>query len=125
MSKSEADQMRMRAIRSFIGKAMGVDAMSPEVGELGYKIPIIGTYFRDMEGAISEMYRTLRTGGSAYVNVSNSVIHETHVLADQVFAEMALRIGFSDAEIVVGAERVADVKPQKVRTRESVVIMRK
>jgi SAM-dependent methyltransferase len=124
MSKAEAESVRMRAIRSFIGKAMDVDTMPPEVGELGFKIPIIGTYFRDMEGAIAEMFRVLAPGGTAYVNVSNSVIHETHVMVDQVFAEMALRIGFSDVEIVVGAERVADVKPHKVRTRESVVMMR-
>jgi DNA modification methylase len=72
-----------------------------------------------------EMFRVLKPGGIAYVNVSNSVIHETHVIVDEVFAEMALRIGFKEADIVVGAERVADVRPQKVRTRESVVIMRK
>jgi SAM-dependent methyltransferase len=125
MSKSDAESMRMRAIRSFIGKQMAVTEMPPEVGEIGDRIPIIGTYFKDMEGAIGEMFRVLKPGGVAYVNVSNSVIHETHVIVDEVFAQMAMRIGFSDAEIVVGAERIADVRPQKVRTRESVVIMRK
>ena len=125
MSKAEAEEMRMRAIRSFIGKQMAVTEMPPEVGEIGDRIPIIGTYFKDMEGAMAEMFRVLRPGGVAYVNVSNSVIHETHVIVDEVFAQMALRLGFSDAEIVVGAERVADVRPQKVKTRESVVIMRK
>ncbi len=125
MSKAEAEGMRMRAIRSFIGKQMAVTEMPPEVGEIGDKIPIIGTYFKDMEGAMAEMLRVLRPGGVAYVNVSNSVIHETHVIVDEVFADIALRLGFSDAEIVVGAERIADVRPQKVKTRESVVIMRK
>ncbi len=47
------------------------------------------------------------------------------MLVDEIFAEMAQRIGFSDVEIVVGAERIADVRPQKVKTRESVVIIRK
>lgn len=125
MSKSEAEQMRMRAVRSFIGKRMDVQEMPAEVGEIGYKIPIIGTYFRDMGLAIAEMFRVLDSGGSAQVVVSNSVIHETHVLVDEIFAEMAERIGFSDVEIVVGAERIADVRPQKVRTRESIVIMKK
>ena len=37
---------------------------------------------------------------------------------------IAERIGFS-CEIVVGAERMADVKPAKVKTRESIVIMKK
>ena len=125
MSKCEAEEMRMRAVRSFIGKKMDVEEMPQEVGEIGYRIPIIGTYFKDMELAMAEMFRVLRSGGSAHVVVSNSVIHETHVLVDEIFAEMAERIGFGDTEIVVGAERIADVRPQKVRTRESIVVMRK
>jgi len=125
MSKAEAEEVRMRAVRSFIGRKMDVDAMPPEVGEIGTRIPIIGTYFRDMEGAIAEMFRVLRPGGSAYVIVSNSVIHETHVLVDEVFAEMGERLGFSESEIVIGAERIADVRPQKVKTRESMVVLRK
>ncbi len=127
MSKAEASQVRMRAIRSFIGKQMDVsiDAMPPEVGDIGHTIPIIGTYFKDMELAIREMHRVLRSGGIAHVNVSNSVIHETHVMVDEVFAQIAERIGFSETEIIVGAERIADVKPQEIRTRESIVVMRK
>jgi len=129
MSKSEASEMRMRAVRSFIrtgdrGLAEGSE-MPPEVGEIGFRIPIIGTYFKDMEGSISEMFGVLRPGGEAHITVSNSVIHETHVLVDELLAEIGLRIGFSDSEIVVGAERIADVRPQKVRTRESIVILRK
>ncbi len=125
MSGSGAAEMRMRAVRSFIGKRMEVAGMPPEVGEIGYRIPIIGTYFSDMGQAIAEMFRVLRPGGQAYVVVSNSVIHETHVLVDEILAEMAQRIGFQDVEIMVGAERTADVRPAKVRTRESVVVMKK
>ncbi|MCI0503727.1 site-specific DNA-methyltransferase [Candidatus Micrarchaeota archaeon] len=127
MSKAEAEEVRMRAIRSFIrtGNPGQETEMPPEVGEIGLRIPIVGTYFKDMEASIAEMFRVLRPGGAAYVNVSNSVIHETHVIVDEIFAQMAERIGFAETEIVVGAERIADVRPQKVKTRESVVIMRK
>lgn len=125
MSKSEAEQTRMCSIRSFIGRDMRVTDMPPEVGEIGNRIPIIGTYFRDMEECIKEMFRVLRPASSAYVIVSNSVIHNTHVLVDEVFAEMAERIGFSETEIIIGAERIADIRPQKVKTRESVVVLRK
>jgi DNA modification methylase len=125
MSKAEASEMRMRAIRSFIGKQMEVVEMPQEVGEIGERIPIIGTYFSDMELAIAEMYRVLNEKGEAHITVSNSVIHETHVIVDEIFAQIAERIGFRETEIIVGAERIADVKPQKVKTRESIVILRK
>jgi len=125
MSRSAAEEVRMRAIRSFIGKRMDVQEMPPEAGDIGLQIPIVGTYLKDMEGAISEMHRVLRPGGSAYIVVSNSVIHQTHVLSDEIFARMAKRLGFSDAQIIVGAERTADVKPAKVRTRESIVLLKK
>lgn len=121
MSKALAQEVRMRAIRSFIGGQMDVDLMPEEVGEVGVSIPIVGTYFRDMEAAIKEMHRTLKDGGEAHIVVSNSVIHDTHILVDEIFAKMAERIGFSESEVVVGAYRVADVRPQKVRTRESIV----
>jgi hypothetical protein len=52
------------------------------------------------------------------------VIHKTHVLVDEILGEIAERIGF-DAEVIVGAERIADVRPQKVKTRESMVVLRK
>ncbi|MBN1169499.1 hypothetical protein JXA56_00595 [Candidatus Micrarchaeota archaeon] len=125
MSRAKAEEARMRAIRSFVGRNMKVGEMPPEVGALGEQIPIIGTYFRDMEQAIAEMHRILKNGKEAHIVVSNSVIHQTHVLVDEIFAEMAKRIGFSGIRIVVGAERIADVKPQKVKTRESIVILRK
>lgn len=125
MSKAEASEVRMRAIRSFIGKQMEIQEMPPEVGEIGNKIPIIGTYFKDMELAIKEMHRVLNEKGEAHITVSNSVIHDTHIIVDEVFAQIAERIGFRETEIVIGAERIADVRPQKVKTRESIVILRK
>lgn len=125
MSKAAAEETRLRSVRSFIGRKMQVKEMPPEVGEVGEKIPIVGTYFADMEEVMKEMKRLLCSGGAAYIVVSNSVIHQTHVLVDEIFAEMGERIGFSETKIVVGAERIADVKPAKVKTRESIVIVRK
>ncbi|MBI5046565.1 hypothetical protein HZC07_02430, partial [Candidatus Micrarchaeota archaeon] len=87
MSKAEAEEVRMRAIRSFITKGFGSESseMPPEVGEEGLRIPIVGTYFKDMEAAIVEMYRVLKPGGEAHITVSNSVIHQTHVMVDEIF----------------------------------------
>jgi hypothetical protein len=77
-----------------------------------------------MEESLKEMYRLLRPGSAAYVIVSNSVIHETYILVDEVLAEIGERIGFK-CEIIIGAQRIADVKPAKVQTRESIIVMRK
>ena len=125
MSKALAQEVRMRAIRSFVGRDMKVSKMPPEAVELGDRIPIVGTYFKDMEQCMVEMHRVMKEGSEAHIVVANSVIHQTHVLVDEIFAQMAERLGFSEARIVVGSERIADVKPQKIRTRESIVILRK
>ncbi len=125
MSKARAEEVRMRAIRSFIGKDMKVGEVPIEVRDAASRIPIIGTYFRDMEEAIKEMYRTLKDGREAHIIVSNSVIHSTHVLVDEIFCDIGERIGFRESDIIVGAKRVADVRPQKIETRESIVILRK
>ena len=126
LCKEYAEETRTRSVRSFItGNRKLETGLPEEVGEVGERIPVIGTYFADMKEAIKEMFRILNHGSCAYVVVSNSVIHETHVMVDEIFAEMAERIGFSEVGIVVGAERIADVKPTKVKTRESIVIMRK
>jgi len=127
MSKAAASEMRMRAVRSFIrtGDPGSGSELPPEVGDIGARIPIIGTYFKDMEESIKEMHRVLKPGGVADIIVSNSVIHETHVLVDEILAEIGERIGFIESEVIVGAERIADVRPHKVKTRESVVVLRR
>jgi len=98
MSKAVAQEARMRAIRSFIGRDMKVSEMPPEVEELGSSIPIVGTYFQDMEKAFREMLRVMKAGSEAHIVVSNSVIHKTHIPVDEIFGRMAERLGFSDSE---------------------------
>lgn len=127
LTKNEAENTRSRSVRSFIGKrTQSEDSEVPqEVGEIGTQIPIVGNYFVDMEKNINELHRVLKENAQAHIIVSNSVIHENHILVDEILAQIGMRIGFSGAEIIVGAERIADVKPQKVKTRESIVILKK
>jgi len=124
LRKESAQQVRSRSVRSFIGKDMKVSAMPVEVGEIGEKIPIVGTYFADMEAMMKEAYRILTPEKACYLVVGNSVIHDHHIIVDEVLAEIGERLGFQ-ANIIVGAERIADVRPAKVKTRESVVVLRK
>ncbi len=124
LSKKSTTETRRRSVRSFISKEGMAVEPPPEVGEIGKRIPVIGMYFSDMEKAIQENWRVLKKGGAAYHVVSNSVIHETHVLVDEVLAEIGERMGFSP-EIIIGGERIADVRPHKIKTRESIVVFRK
>ncbi|MEK6981566.1 MAG: hypothetical protein AABX38_01425 [Candidatus Micrarchaeota archaeon] len=125
MSKEITKETRTQMVRSFITLDKKIEKMPPEVGEIGEKIPIIGTYFYDMELTLKQIHRILKPGKACYFNVANSVIYETHVLVDEVLAEMAERIGFKEVEIIVAANRLADVKPKKINVRESIIVMRK
>lgn len=116
---------RARSLSSFIKKDAEANegGIPEEVGDIGIQIPVVGAYFADMEKSIIEMKRVLKPRGSAYVIVSNSVIFNEHIPVDEILAAIGVRLGM-EAEIIVGAYRIADVRPEKVKTRESIVILK-
>jgi SAM-dependent methyltransferase len=124
LDKETTKMTRNRSLRSFLQRGTKPAYVPPEVEEMGRRIPVVGAYFADMENSISEMKRVLKTGSSAYVVVSNSVIFREHVFVDEILAAIGERLNL-ESEIIVGGYRIADVKPHKVRTRESMVILRK
>jgi len=124
MNKETTKETRGRSLRSFLQKDARPQYVPPEVEEVGNRIPVAGAYFADMENSISEMKRVLEKGSSAYVVVSNSVIFQEHIIVDEILAAIGERLGM-ESEIIVGAYRLADVKPHKVKTRESIVVFRK
>ncbi len=124
LDKETTKDTRSRSLRSFLQKDARPQYVPPEVAEIGAKIPVVGAYCADMENSISEMKRVLKKGGGAYVVVSNSVIFREHIPVDELLAAMGERLGL-ESEIIIGAYRIADVKPQKVKTRESITILRK
>jgi len=124
LDKEITKQTRGRSLRSFLQRGAKPKYVPEEVNEVGNRIPVVGAYFADMENSISEMGRVLKTGSSAYVVVSNSVIHEEHILVDEILSAIGERLGLQ-SEIIIGAYRVADVKPYKIKARESIVLLRK
>lgn len=119
-----AKKTRENSIRSAIGLSLASKKIPEEVGEIGYRIPIIGAYFSDMEKILKESNRILKTDSYAVFVVGNTIIHNTYVFVDEILGQIAERLGF-ECEILVGLERTADIKPAKIKTRESAVILRK
>ncbi|MEM3422199.1 MAG: hypothetical protein QXF35_00210 [Candidatus Bilamarchaeaceae archaeon] len=124
LDQQSTKKTRGRLLHSFIKGDHFTLNSPPECGDVGQKIPIVGSYFADMELVIKELQRVLGEGRAAYFVVSNAVIFNEHILVDKILAEIGNRLGM-EAEIIIGAYRFADVKPQRVQTRESVVILRK
>jgi hypothetical protein len=125
LNEATSKQVRGRLVRSFITKSSKPrDYIPPEIADIAARLPIAGEFFADMEQVLKEMQRVLQPGGSAYIVISNSVVYNEHIVADEILGAMGERLGM-EAEIAVGAYRIADVKPQRVQTRESVVILRK
>lgn len=124
LDRNITKQLRSQTVRSFITSNVPPKTVPEEVGEAGYKIPVIGNYFSDMEKILREIQRLLKPNAACYFIVGNSVIHGTEIFVDEILATMAQRLGLK-ADIIVGSERIADVKPRKVKIRESVLVFRK
>ncbi len=124
MDKSITKNVRSESVRSFITSNLPPENVPEELGEIGYKIPVIGNYFSDLEKAIVEIKRVLKPDAACYLVIGNSVVYGTEIFVDELIAAMVGRIGMN-AEIIVGAERIADIKPRKVKIRESIIIMQK
>jgi DNA modification methylase len=122
MDKNASLKMRNEAVRSFITKDAKETRVPEEVGEAGYKIPVAGEYFADMEKVLKNLYDMSRRGGA--LMVGNSVIHNTHIEVDEILGKIGERIGF-EYEIPLWKERIADVKPAKMKVRESAIVFSK
>ncbi|MBN2121596.1 hypothetical protein JW721_00860 [Candidatus Micrarchaeota archaeon] len=122
MDKNASLKMRSEAVRSFITKDARETSIPEEAGEIGHRLPIAGEYFADMEKVISNLYEMSGRGG--VVIVGNSVIHNEHIEVDEILGKIGERIGFS-YEIPLWKERIADVRPAKVKTRESAIVFTK
>jgi SAM-dependent methyltransferase len=123
MDKNIPSLVREKSFRSFIKKDTKPREILPEVEEYS-SLPIVLAYFEDSKMVFENFYRALREGGKVAYVVGNAVIHETHIPVDEILCRIAERIGF-ETEIIVGLERVADVRPARIKTRESVVFLEK
>ncbi len=124
LDKNIAKEIRGESVRSFITSNEAPDAVPEEIGDIGYKVPVIGNYFSDLEKALVEIKRVLKPNAACYLVIGNSVVYGTEIFVDELLAAIAIRYGM-DAGIIVGSERIADVKPRKVKIRESIVVVRK
>lgn len=122
MEKNTSLQMRKEALRSFITKEPSSSEPPEEAGEIARRIPIAGEYFSDMEKVLQNLYKNTEKGGALIVG--NAVLQGEHIEVDKILGEIGQRIGF-EYEIPLWMERTADVKPAKLKVRESAVVFRK
>lgn len=116
MEKESTRIMRGKEVRGFItGESFG-DA-PPEADDY-LDIPIAGTYFADMERVLRNLKRIAPKGCMV---VGNSVLGGKHIPVDEILIKIGERIGFSEGRIGAVKERIADVRPQKIRVRESAI----
>ncbi|MBD3389808.1 hypothetical protein GF415_02520 [Candidatus Micrarchaeota archaeon] len=122
MEKNASLQMRREALRSFITKDSSRSEPPEEAGEIAHRIPVAGQYFSDMEKVLQNLYKSTEKGGALIVG--NAVLQGEHIEVDRILGEIGKRIGF-EYEIPLWMERIADVKPAKLKVRESAVVFRK
>ena len=122
MDKNASLLMRKAALRSFITKAPRKAEAPEEAGEIGRRLPIVGEYFADMEKVLRNLYKMSEKGGALIVG--NAVIQGEQVEVDEILGKIGQRIGF-EYEIPLWMERAADVRPAKLKVRESAVVFRK
>lgn len=116
--------IRKNSLRSFHSSFEIEKKVPKEVEEFGIKYPLIGAYFSDMEQVLKETHRILKPDSSAVFIVGNSIMYNTHILVDEILAEIGERIGF-ETEIITSLKRLASTPKSKVETRESAVVLKK
>ncbi len=119
LDKQSTLNFRSNALRSFITRTSKVSGFEEYA-----HLPIVTEYLSDMKRFVETSYKNLEQEGHLYIVVANGVIQNTHIPVDELLARFGLDL-FDEVKIIVGAYRVADVKPKKISVRESVVVMKK
>jgi len=87
---------------------------------------MIKGYFCEMQLLMRELFRILRKGKMAYINVSNSAYCGKVCFVDEILAEIAENIGFEVKEIRI-ARNIKSSSQQNLhnKLRESIIVLRK
>ena len=111
-------------LRSYIG----VRPHEIDYGEYLGDLPVAAyLYFKDMEKALSEIYRVLADGGKVAMVVGGGVFPNKVIEVDVAIAEVAEKVGFTVDMIMAVGHRVATTRRVvKIgKTRESVIFLSK
>lgn len=111
-------------VKSFIGEKEGV----VDVFEGAHDLPTESLgYFHDMNLAIIEMHRVLKTGGKAAIIVGEGCFPDGVVQSDVFLAEIAEKRGFKVNQILVLNERwcMKDRTIKVGKLRESMIVLEK
>ncbi len=111
----DTGQLRNQMLRSFRSKK------PKEYTEEKY--PVVDMYLNDMHAFIKKAKEKIQSGIFGMV-VGDAVIGGKHIPVSKILAEHMLRVGYTNVELIRGAERVADVKPKKTKVGEYLILGR-
>lgn len=121
MQKESTKAMRGEEVRSFI-TGSSFARPPPEAEEIASRVPIAGSYFADMEKVLRNLHAVCSRGGCMVAG--NSVMAGEHIPVDEMLISIGRRIGFK-GKITAFMERPADVKPRRLKVRESAIFFEK
>ena len=97
-------------------------------GKKSYDIMVAG-YFEDMLQVIKGVYKVLKPGQPFILVLGDSAPYGIHIRTDEIIAELALAVGFSDCNIQIirtrGDKWAGNSQRHKVPLRESIVTILK
>jgi len=108
----DTKEIRNRMLRSFRSKKPREFTES--------KYPIVDMYMQDMFKFLEKTKEKIT--GYVGIVVGDGVIGGEHVQVSRRLAEHLEKIGYNNVKLILGAERIADVKPQKIKVGEYLIL---
>ena len=122
VTEREVKEIRGRMISSSLFKKIKPNKIKSSYWQK-YSIPIVASYFEEMEGVIDNYSKYIEKG-DVFIVVSNAVINGEEIEVDRELSHILQEKGFN-TKIIVGLIRKTRINGKMFKARESIVWGRK